>query len=115
MCDAVRRRRTPGVSHVVEVHKGIVPDGVPPDVRQRAVAAADILLIRFPRKASILQLSREVLRRALMITARVVIVENPEVLPRFEPQIVWKARVDSCRVEVLLCMGGPGKQNRVDV
>ena len=95
--DAVRGSRTQRIGHIVKVHKRIVLNGVLSGAGQRAGAAADILIIGFPGNIGVLQQGHQMRGRALVIGRGGIIVRNPEIGSRLQPEIIRLARVNPVR------------------
>src|SRR5437868_14405156 len=106
MVDAIGRAGTLVGGHVVEVDKGVVLDGIGIAVGQGAGGASDVLLVGLPGDAGSIEQGDQVAGGALMVAARRIIVGDPEVGARLEPEIVGQAGVDAGRVVVLLGVGG---------
>src|SRR5207247_10247119 len=70
---------------------------------------------RAPGDPGVIEHGDEVARGALVVARGVVVVEDPEVGPGLEPQVVGQARVVVGRVVVLLRVRGPRQQRAVDV
>src|SRR5439155_11594629 len=111
-----------GVGDVGEVRERVVVDVVPVAVikTRRAGGAvpcsrAFVLLVGLPRDPGRLEHVDEVARGALVVARGLVVVEDPEVRPGLEPQVVGQARVHVGRVVVLLRVRGPRQQRAVDV
>src|SRR5205823_14449053 len=107
--------------NVVEVHERVVVDVVPVAViADRAVGAVEcarafVLLVGLPRDPGRLEHVDEVARGALVVLRREVVVEDPEVRPGLEPEVVGQTRVAVGRVVVLLRARGDRQQRAVDV
>src|SRR5213079_2283150 len=89
-------------------------------IAARAVGAVEcarafVLLVGLPRDPGRLEHVDEVARGALVVLRREVVVEDPEVRPGLEPQVVGQARVHVGRVVVLLRVRGDRQQRAVDV
>jgi len=104
-----------GPGDVVEEHEGVVVDDIVAEIGQRAHGTARSLLVRAPGDAGPIEQRDQVLRRALVILQRVVVIEDAEVGARFEPQVVGLARVKARGVVVLLRVRGHRQQDVVDV
>src|SRR5207244_7773139 len=99
----------------VEEHEGVVADDIVAEIGQRTHDTTRSLLVRAPGDAGRIEQRDEVLRRALVILLRVVVIEDAEVGARFEPQVVGLARMNARGVVVLLRVRGPRQQRAVDV
>src|ERR1700684_2276470 len=62
-----------------------------------------------------IQESNEVLRGALMIDGRAIIIADAKIRSGLQPQIVWFTWVVPRGVEVLLSMRSDGKERLVDI
>src|SRR6266540_1590639 len=82
---------------------------------QENIGGADILLVRLPGNAALLQQGHQMVGRTLVVRAGRVVVEDAEVDAGLEPQIVGQAGMNQRRIEVQLSVGRHRQQGIVDV
>src|SRR5437899_1377118 len=86
---------------VFKKNERIVPDRVRISVGQRRVGPGDVLLVRLPRDAGVVEQGDEVVGGLEMIDARRVVVENAEAGARLQPEIIRFAGMEARRIVIL--------------
>ena len=88
MADAGGRVRVQPAGDVVEVDERVVFRRVEPLAAQRALAAADSLLVRLPSDPRLTEQRYQVIAVRKMVRSRIVVVPDPVVGAAFEPEVV---------------------------